>query len=123
MATLKRRITDEADYTNPNIVKVVTTKDNFALYFSRSPLPNTIRQNKQRPAVCYKHIGVYAYTKDFLLTFKGLKTSRLEEAESLEQLRTLEHGYSIKVLETTHDTISVDTEEDLRKVIAQLKQR
>lgn len=123
MATLKRRIIHEADYTNPNVVKIVTTKDNFALYFSRSPIPNTLRHNKEKPLSLYKHIGIYAYTKDFLLTFKGLKSSRLEEAESLEQLRALEHGYAIKVLETAHDTVSVDTEEDLQKVIAILKTR
>jgi 3-deoxy-manno-octulosonate cytidylyltransferase (CMP-KDO synthetase) len=123
MATLKHPISNPDEYTNPNVVKVVTTKDNFALYFSRSPIPNILRKNSQSAPVFYKHLGIYAYTKDFLLTFKGLKTSRLEEAESLEQLRALEHGYPIKVIETKHSTVSVDTEEDLQKVIEILKAR
>lgn len=121
MSTLKHRITDLSEYNNPNVVKVVTSKDNFALYFSRSPIPNITRKAMESDIVFYKHIGIYAYTKDFLLTFKGLKSSRLEEAESLEQLRALEHGYPIKVLETKHTTISVDTKEDLQKVIKILK--
>jgi 3-deoxy-manno-octulosonate cytidylyltransferase (CMP-KDO synthetase) len=120
MSTLKRLITDPAEYTNPNVVKVVTTKDNFALYFSRSPIPNILRQNDESIPL-YKHLGIYAYTKDFLLTFKGLKSSKLEQAESLEQLRALENGYPIKVIETKHNTISVDTQEDLQRVIATLK--
>ena len=121
MATLKQKISDPEDYTNPNVVKVVTTKDNFALYFSRSPIPNVLRKNDATDISFFKHLGIYAYTKDFLLTFKGLKRSKLEEVESLEQLRALEHGYQIKVLETKHNSISVDTEEDLQKVIKILK--
>ncbi|MFH2137581.1 MAG: 3-deoxy-manno-octulosonate cytidylyltransferase [Candidatus Omnitrophota bacterium] len=117
MSTLKHKITDINEFNDPNVVKVVTDKNGFALYFSRSPLPNITRQKEQETLVLYKHVGIYAYTKDFLLTFKGLKTSSLEAAESLEQLRALEHGYRIKVLETTHDTMSVDTPDDLRKVI------
>ncbi|MBU4478433.1 MAG: 3-deoxy-manno-octulosonate cytidylyltransferase, partial [Candidatus Omnitrophica bacterium] len=123
MATLKCKITDPKAYNDPNVVKVVTDKNNFALYFSRSPIPNTLRKKDTSVVPLYKHIGIYAYTKDFLLTFKGLKSSRLEDAESLEQLRALEHGYPIKVIETKHDTISVDTEADLRQVIEILKNR
>ncbi len=122
MSTLKHPITNPEDYTNPNVVKVVTTKDNFALYFSRSPIPN-ITKKSSTANPWYKHLGIYAYTKDFLLTFKGLKTSKLEEAESLEQLRALEHGYPIKVIETKHNTIGVDTEEDLQRVIELIKTR
>ncbi|MFH1460669.1 MAG: 3-deoxy-manno-octulosonate cytidylyltransferase [Candidatus Omnitrophota bacterium] len=121
MSTLKHRITNPDDLNNPNVVKVVTDKNNFALYFSRSCIPNTLRKKEGIQFTHYKHLGIYAYTKDFLLTFKGLKTSRLEEVESLEQLRALEHGYAIKVIETKYDTISVDTEEDLNKVITALK--
>jgi 3-deoxy-manno-octulosonate cytidylyltransferase (CMP-KDO synthetase) len=121
MSTLKHKISDPEEYTNPNVVKVVTTKDNFALYFSRSPIPNVLRKKEDTKIGFYKHLGIYAYTKDFLLTFKGLKTSKLEETESLEQLRALEHGYQIKVIETKHSTISVDTEEDLQSVIKILK--
>ena len=88
----------------------------FALYFSRSSLPNISRCKNNIPLNLYRHIGIYAYTKDFLLTFKGLKSSKLEQAESLEQLRALENGYKIKVIETKHDSIGVDTQEDLNKV-------
>ncbi|MCK4994062.1 MAG: 3-deoxy-manno-octulosonate cytidylyltransferase [Candidatus Omnitrophica bacterium] len=121
MSTLKQRITDLDEFNNPNVVKVITDKDSFAIYFSRSPLPSILRKNESLDIPLYKHIGIYAYTKDFLLTFKGLKSSRLELAESLEQLRAIEHGYKIKVLETKHDTVSVDTQEDLDKVILYLK--
>ena len=121
MSTLKYRITDEKEFDDPNVVKVITDKNNFAVYFSRSPIPNLVRKKKDLDIALYKHVGIYAYTKDFLLTFKGLKSSRLEEAESLEQLRAIEHGYKIKVLETRHATISVDTQEDLDKVISYLK--
>ncbi|MBU1043738.1 MAG: 3-deoxy-manno-octulosonate cytidylyltransferase [Candidatus Omnitrophica bacterium] len=123
MSTLKHPITNQEDYMNPNIVKVVTNKDNFALYFSRSPIPNILRKNSAIPNYLYKHLGIYAYTKDFLLTFKGLKISKLEEAESLEQLRALEHGYPIKVIETKHNSVGVDTEEDLQRVIEILKSK
>ncbi|MCP4650573.1 MAG: 3-deoxy-manno-octulosonate cytidylyltransferase [PVC group bacterium] len=121
MSTLKQKLTKESDFNNPNVVKVVTDKNGFALYFSRSCLPNISRMNESDSMTLYKHIGLYAYTKDFLLTFKGLKTSKLEKAESLEQLRALEHGYRIKVIETKHETISVDTEVDLQKVIEVIK--
>ena len=121
MSTLKHRITDQKEFNDPNVVKVITDKSNFAIYFSRSPIPNLTRKKAEEDIVLYKHIGIYAYTKDFLLTFKGLKSSRLEEAESLEQLRAIEHGYKIKVIETKHQTVSVDTQEDLDKVISYLK--
>ncbi len=121
MSTLKYRITEQEEFNNPNVVKVITDKSNFAIYFSRSPIPNLMRKKEGVDIGLYKHIGIYAYTKDFLLTFKGLKSSRLEEAESLEQLRAIEHGYKIKVIETKHQTVSVDTQEDLDKVIRILK--
>ena len=121
MSTLKSKITNQADFNNPNIVKVITNKNNFAIYFSRSSLPNLLRKKNNLEIDLYKHLGIYAYTKDFLLTFKSLKASRLEEAESLEQLRAIEHGYAIKVFETKHETIGVDTPEDLQKVIDLIK--
>lgn len=116
MATLKHKITDEKDIDNPSVVKVITDKDDFALYFSRSPIPSYVRAEDKSQIDYYKHIGIYAYTKDFLLTFKSLRHSALEKAEKLEQLRVLENGYKIKVIETKYDTISVDTAEDLEKV-------
>ncbi|MBI3008287.1 MAG: 3-deoxy-manno-octulosonate cytidylyltransferase, partial [Candidatus Omnitrophica bacterium] len=111
MATLCHRIDDNSEINNPNVVKVVVANDGNALYFSRSPIPWADGSH-----CCYKHIGVYAYTKDFLLTWTNLTQSPLEKAERLEQLRVLENGYRIKVIETGFDTVSVDTEEDLKKM-------
>ncbi len=121
MATVKKKIDDEDEINNTSIVKVVTDKDNFALYFSRFPIP--FLREKSKDVVYYKHLGIYAYTKDFLFTFKNLPFSYLEECERLEQLRALEAGYRIKVIETKFDSWGVDTEEDLRKVESILSQR
>lgn len=113
MATLKT-VMEEDEYNSPAAVKVVTDQAGYALYFSRSliPYPRTM------PAgfLVYKHIGVYAYRRDFLLTFASLQPTPLERAESLEQLRALEYGYRIKVLESSYPCIGVDTEEDLARV-------
>ena len=113
MATVKTRIDDEAEQQNPNNVKVVTDKDGYALYFSRSLLPYP-RHHLGIPV--YKHIGIYAYRRDFLLKFAKLAPTPLERAESLEQLRALENGYRIKVIETDRTFVGVDTEEDLARV-------
>ena len=114
MATVKKRIDQENEINNSNVVKVVTTREDIALYFSRSPIP--FYRDQGSKALNYKHLGIYAYTKDFLYTFKNLPESSLERAEKLEQLRALEAGYRIKVVETQFDSCGVDTEEDLRKV-------
>jgi 3-deoxy-manno-octulosonate cytidylyltransferase (CMP-KDO synthetase) len=114
MATVKKRIEDTADINNPNVVKVVCDKDNFALYFSRLAIP--YQRDSDTQVAYYKHLGIYAYTKDFLYTFKNLPKSCLEEAERLEQLRALEAGYRIKVIETKFDSVGVDTDEDFQKV-------
>ncbi|MDP2681989.1 MAG: 3-deoxy-manno-octulosonate cytidylyltransferase [Deltaproteobacteria bacterium] len=126
VATLKTKIRDEAELNNPNVVKVVTDKNDFALYFSRYPIPYVREQaNPPIPPLGkggkgglghYKHIGLYVYRKDFLLKFAKMKPTPLEEAEKLEQLRVLENGYKIKVVETEHDSIGVDTEEDMERV-------
>ena len=113
MATVKTRIDEEAEQGNPNNVKVVCDKDGYALYFSRSLLPYP-RHHLGIPV--YKHIGIYAYRRDFLLKFAKLAPTPLERAESLEQLRALENGYRIKVIETDHTFVGVDTEEDLARV-------
>src|SRR3989338_7948485 len=123
-ATLKTKIRDEAELNNPNVVKVVTDKNDFALYFSRLPVPYHRDEWKDLKHLTvhgsrftvFKHIGLYVYRKDFLLKFAKMKPTPLEEAEKLEQLRVLENGYKIKVVETEHDSIGVDTEEDLEKV-------
>ena len=121
MATLRKRIDDTALINDPNVVKVVVDKNDFAIYFSRSVIPYLAQNSDVKEPVYYKHIGLYAYTKDFLFTFKNLPASGLEKTEKLEQLRALEEGFRIKVLETKHDTIGVDTPEDLERVKEHLK--
>ena len=111
MATLMKKIEKKEEFYNPNVVKVVTDKQGFALYFSRSPIPYL-----KDGLVSYKHIGAYGYRKDFLLNFVQLTRSPLEKMENLEQLRVLENGYKIKMIETDYDMIEVDTEEDLRMI-------
>ena len=113
MASVIREIKDMHDLVDPNAVKVVKDKDNYALYFSRSTIPHL---RSSGAPVFYKHLGLYAYTKDFLFTFTNLPVGELEAAEKLEQLRALEHGYKIKLIETDVDAIGVDTPEDLEKV-------
>lgn len=116
MATVMKRITEPDIISDPNVVKVVVDKNNFALYFSRAPIPYLAPNSFKKEPRYYKHIGLYAYTKDFLFIYKNLAVSNLEKAECLEQLRVLEEGYRIKVIETKHDTVGVDTPEDLEKV-------
>ncbi|HOU36885.1 MAG TPA: 3-deoxy-manno-octulosonate cytidylyltransferase, partial [Candidatus Omnitrophota bacterium] len=116
MATIIKRIDDPAVIADPHVVKVVVGKNDFALYFSRAPIPFLAHNSEVKDPVYYKHIGLYGYTKDFLFTFKNLKPSVLEKTEKLEQLRVLEEGYRIKVIETKYDTIGVDTAEDLEKL-------
>jgi 3-deoxy-manno-octulosonate cytidylyltransferase (CMP-KDO synthetase) len=112
MATLARKIEDKKEINNPNVVKLVKDKDGFALYFSRSVIPYP---RHETASVYYKHLGLYAYKKDFLFEFTNLPKSHLERIEGLEQLRALENGYRIKVIETKFDTIGIDTPEDLEK--------
>jgi 3-deoxy-manno-octulosonate cytidylyltransferase (CMP-KDO synthetase) len=113
VSTLKVAINRE-EAANPNDVKVVTGRDGRALYFSRSPIPYD-RAGTGRVQY-YKHLGLYAYTREALATFSKLPPSLLESSEALEQLRFLEHGIPIIVMETRDDTVGVDTEDDLRKV-------
>ncbi|MCK8824276.1 3-deoxy-manno-octulosonate cytidylyltransferase [Fuchsiella alkaliacetigena] len=112
MATLKRELKEEERLTDPNLVKVVTDQEGDALYFSRARIPH----NRGAAAKFYEHVGLYVYRRDFLLTFSELASTPLEKAESLEQLRALENGYRIKVVETEYTSIGVDTEEDLQLV-------
>jgi 3-deoxy-manno-octulosonate cytidylyltransferase (CMP-KDO synthetase) len=118
VTTLRRRITDPADLANPNVVKIVVDTRGDALYFSRAPIP--FEQDPERAAptaarVAYRHVGLYAYRRDFLLTMTALEQTPLERMEALEQLRMLEHGYRIRTVETSYDSISVDTPEDLER--------
>lgn len=112
MATVKTEIEDEAEQKNPNNVKVVCDKAGYALYFSRSLMPYP----RKGGCPVYKHIGIYAYRRDFLLHYAKMEPTPLEQAESLEQLRALENGYRIKVVETKAKFVGVDTVEDLERV-------
>ncbi len=113
MATVMTELKDEDEEKNPNNVKVVTDLQGYALYFSRSLLPYPRNAGK---APVHKHIGIYAYRRDFLLQYAKMQPTPLEQAESLEQLRALENGYRIKVLKTDCRFVGVDTEEDLELV-------
>ncbi len=119
MGTLKYRITRKQDLENTNIVKVVTDYEGFALYFSRYPIP--FFRDPRSPQVHYKHIGIYAFRKDFLITFSRLPQGRLEAAEKLEQLRALEYGYKITVVETMSNSLEVDTPQDIKKIEKEMK--
>lgn len=105
-------ITDLEILNNPNIVKVVIDKEGFAIYFSRSAIPY-VRNRVEDALPFYKHIGIYAYRKGFLLKYAQLPPSHLERTEGLEQLRILENGYRIKTVLVSTDSPSIDTEEDL----------
>jgi 3-deoxy-manno-octulosonate cytidylyltransferase (CMP-KDO synthetase) len=113
MVTPVRRLRDPAGAANPNVVKAVFDRSGRALYFSRSPLP--FWRDAGQPYY-YKHIGIYAYRVEFLKKFVHLPPGRWELAEKLEQLRALEHGFVIHVVETPGDTREVDTPEDLQEV-------
>jgi 3-deoxy-manno-octulosonate cytidylyltransferase (CMP-KDO synthetase) len=119
MATLARRIDTGHDLQNPNVVKVVFGRNGNALYFSRYPIPFV--RDAGAVAARYKHLGIYAYRRGFLLKFVQMPQSELEKAEKLEQLRALENGFAIKVLVTPHDSVSVDTPEDVQRVEEILK--
>jgi 3-deoxy-manno-octulosonate cytidylyltransferase (CMP-KDO synthetase) len=113
LASLMREITNEAEINNPNNVKVVVDQNGFALYFSRSVIPYPREKNV---GVRYmQHIGIYAFRKQALLDFYSLPMKSLEASEKLEQLRYLEFGKRIKMVETTHVGIGIDTIEDLEK--------
>jgi 3-deoxy-manno-octulosonate cytidylyltransferase (CMP-KDO synthetase) len=133
---------DPSEYANPNVVKVVVDRHGNALYFSRAPIPyfregppKGGHYDKQGPpkgghyddanvvsgfSRTFKHIGLYGYRRDFLLMFAALPQTPLEQAESLEQLRALEHGFRIRTIETRYATIEVDTPDDLERVRHQL---
>ena len=151
MASLMTKLARQEDTASPNVVKVVVDRDGFALYFSRAAIPfirnaqgsglmaqgiaecglrnadfpiqnpKSKIQNPTLPAASYKHLGIYGYQRHFLLQFPHLEPTPLEQAEQLEQLRALEHGYRIKLLETAHDTIGVDTPDDLKRVEAMVQ--
>ncbi|NVM20851.1 MAG: 3-deoxy-manno-octulosonate cytidylyltransferase [Desulfobacterales bacterium] len=114
MGTLAYRTDDPADINDPNCVKCVLDKDGFALYFSRAPIP--FDRDGSQPHDVFKHLGIYAYRKHFLDRFASLAQGKLEAVEKLEQLRAMEHGYRIKVVETRYDSKGVDTASDIEKL-------
>lgn len=123
MGTLKSRIRNLHDFLSPNVVKVITDSNDYALYFSRSPLPffRDKWQDLKNEAfetgrlLCFKHVGLYVYRREFLLRFAAMPQTFLELSEKLEQLRALENGVRIKVIETEFESLGVDTPEDLAK--------
>jgi 3-deoxy-manno-octulosonate cytidylyltransferase (CMP-KDO synthetase) len=117
MGTLKKRIEDRAEVADPNVVKVVTDAVGNALYFSRSPIPYSRNSAEYSPAY-FKHIGLYVYRREFLLAYSDLPVGPLEQAERLEQLRALENGFKIRVIETEYESLGVDTPADWRRVSA-----
>jgi len=121
MSTLAHVIKDEADLANPNVVKVALDNNGYALYFSRLPIPY-IRDRGCGAGVAHlRHLGIYAYRKDFLLRYSKLPPSPLEGAEKLEQLRALSNGYKIKVSITGDTSIGIDTREDLVAFMGKFK--
>jgi 3-deoxy-manno-octulosonate cytidylyltransferase (CMP-KDO synthetase) len=117
MATLKKRIEIPREIADPNVVKVVTDAQGDAIYFSRCPIPY-LRQDRGAAmgAPYFKHIGLYVYRRDFLLGYSSLPVGPLEQAERLEQLRAIENGFRIRVVETEYESLGVDTPEDLERV-------
>jgi 3-deoxy-manno-octulosonate cytidylyltransferase (CMP-KDO synthetase) len=120
MSTLKTPIHTLDELQNPNVVKVVTDRDGDALYFTRSPVPFWRDGSPEGQILAYRHIGLYVYRRDFLLTFAGLAPTPLEQAESLEQLRALEWGFRIRVVEVEAASVEVDTPQDLERARALL---
>ena len=121
MGTLKTPLTSVDEYLNPNVVKVVTNQQGFALYFSRAPIPyprdfNNNLDQRWSDLATAKHVGLYVYRREFLLKFPQLQATPLESQECLEQLRALEHGYRIRVANTDLLGQGVDTPEDLERV-------
>ena len=114
MGTLKKRIEHPLEVASPHVVKVVTDRFDNALYFSRLPIP--CAREEATPTAHYKHIGLYVYRREFLLGYSDLPVGPLEQAERLEQLRALENGHKIRVVETEYDSLGVDTPEDLERM-------
>lgn len=117
MGTVIKEITNDADFLNPNVVKCVVDDQGYALYFSRSPIPHHHSKNASLFPKNYKHLGLYAYRKNFLMEFTHWPKGTLESIEELEQLRALEHGVKIKTIKTDYESMAVDTPQDLQKAI------
>jgi 3-deoxy-manno-octulosonate cytidylyltransferase (CMP-KDO synthetase) len=118
MGTLKKRIERPHEVTDPNVVKVVTDHVGNAIYFSRSPIPFIRDASEAKTFNYFKHIGLYIYRREFLLGYSDMPAGPLETAERLEQLRALENGHKIRVMETEYESLGVDTPEDWERVSA-----
>ena len=115
LGTLAHRIHSEAEYLNPNVVKVVLDRSGFGMYFSRAPVPS-IKSGRWREGVStYRHVGLYVFRRHALMDFAQMPPAPLELLEGLEQLRFLENGHRMKVIETRYESMGVDTPEDLAK--------
>jgi 3-deoxy-manno-octulosonate cytidylyltransferase (CMP-KDO synthetase) len=134
MGTVCTAIYDESEWHNPNVVKVLTDRAGFAMYFTRAPIPyvrkhdldpsgKRIQPRTKQRLWGYRHLGLYVYRRDFLLKFARLRPTALERIESLEQLRALENGYKIYVARVDEQSVEVDTVEDLRRAENFLKRR
>ena len=124
MATARRRLQDQRSVEDPNVVKVVCDARGRALYFSRWPIPYVRGQSPNAAFGCYwQHIGLYVYRREFLLEFARMAPTPLEQLEKLEQLRALENGYPIAVVDTEYASVGVDTPEDLKRVEMLLQQK
>jgi 3-deoxy-manno-octulosonate cytidylyltransferase (CMP-KDO synthetase) len=134
VSTTCQKITEIAEVLNPNVVKVVVDNNNFALYFSRAPIPfpreevlesgdlkTALEKNPELIRKFRKHTGLYVYRREFLIDYTKKRQGALEKIELLEQLRVLENGHQIKVVETTENSIGIDTEEDYQKVCQLMK--
>ena len=119
-SNLVKRIETESEYVDPNTIKVVADRHMNALYFSREPIP-TKRVLGFNNIPIYKQVCVIPFRKDFLLEYSHMEPTPLEQAESIDMLRILEHGYKVKLVESKYDTQAVDTKEDLRKVESLMK--
>jgi 3-deoxy-manno-octulosonate cytidylyltransferase (CMP-KDO synthetase) len=134
MGTVCTPIYNAKEWSNPNVVKVLTDRAGFALYFSRAPIPylrrsvvnargTKNRRRSERRLWGYRHLGLYVYKRDFLLKFARLRRTALEQMESLEQLRALENGYRIYVARVDEQSVEVNTPEDLRIAARYLRSR
>jgi len=126
MASVMHRIANVEELLNPNVVKVIINKKNEAIYFSRSAIPYIrderdilLDYHKKIPENLkfYRHLGIYAYSKEFLLKYSQMEMTYLEKLEKLEQLRVIESGYKIKMIETDYSSIGIDTKEDYEKAL------
>jgi len=118
MTSLRSPIRSDHDLHDPNVVKVVVDEHDFALYFSRAPIPWVRERTPKAPVEAWRHIGLYGYRRTFLPTFAAMRPAALEQLERLEQLRALEHGIPIKVMPTNFEAVGVDTPADLARVEA-----